>query len=68
MTPRLAYALATGCLAILPAMAQAPAPGLATVNTQLRAEETKDSQLMWWLHEVTDVYGPRLTARRRTSR
>ncbi len=61
MTPRLAYALATGCLAILPAMAQAPAPGLATVNTQLRAEETKDSQLMWWLHEVTDVYGPRLT-------
>jgi len=61
MTPRLAYALAAGFLAILPAMAQAPAPGLAAVNTQLRAEETKNSQLMWWLHEVTDVYGPRLT-------
>ena len=59
MTPRLAYTLAACGLAILPAMAQAP--GLATVNTQLRAQETKDSQLMWWLHEVTDVYGPRLT-------
>jgi hypothetical protein len=61
MTKRLAYAVAAGCLAFLPAMAQAPAPGLAAVNTQLRAEETKNSQLMWWLHEVTDVYGPRLT-------
>ena len=59
MTPRLAYRLAAFCLAILPALAQAP--GLANINTQLRAQETKDSQLMWWLHEVTDVYGPRLT-------
>ena len=59
MTPRLAYTLAACCLAILPALAQAP--GLADVNAQLRAQETKDSQLMWWLHEVTDVYGPRLT-------
>jgi hypothetical protein len=47
------------CLAVLPAQAQAPA--LAAVDTQLRAQETKDSELMWWLHEVTDVYGPRLT-------
>ncbi len=59
MTPRLAYTLAACSLAILPALAQAP--GLANINTQLRAQETKDSQLMWWLHEVTDVYGPRLT-------
>jgi hypothetical protein len=59
MTLRLAYTFAAGCLAVLPAVAQAPA--LANVNTQLRAQETKDSQLMWWLHEVTDVYGPRLT-------
>jgi len=51
--------LAASCLAVVPAMAQAPA--LSDVNTQLRAQETKDSQLMWWLHEVTDVYGPRLT-------
>src|SRR5277367_4570768 len=59
MTSRLVSTLAACCLAILPALAQAP--GLAAVNTQLRAEETKNSRLMWWLHEVTDVYGPRLT-------
>jgi carboxypeptidase Q len=59
MNSRLAYTLATACLAVLPAMAQAP--GLADINAQLRAQETKDSQLMWWLHEVTDVHGPRLT-------
>jgi len=59
MNLRLAYTLATACLAVLPVVAQAP--GLADINAQLRAQETKDSQLMWWLHEVTDVYGPRLT-------
>src|SRR5579863_825648 len=59
MNLRLAYSLAACSLAILPALAQAP--GLSDVNTRLRAEETKDSQLMWWLHEVTDVYGPRVT-------
>jgi carboxypeptidase Q len=59
MTLRLAFTLTACSLAILPAVAQAP--GLATVNTQLREQETTDSQLMWWLHEVTDVYGPRLT-------
>ena len=59
MTLRFLYTLAAGCLAVLPAVAQAPA--LANVNTQLRAQETKDSQVMWWLHEVTDVYGPRVT-------
>src|SRR5581483_10913720 len=59
MTQRLAVTLTIFSLAILPALAQAP--GLASVNTQLREQETKDSQLMWWLHEVSDVYGPRLT-------
>jgi len=59
VTRRFAYTLTACGLAILPALAQAP--GLASVNTRLRAEETKDSQLMWWLHEVTDVYGPRVT-------
>ena len=59
MSLRFASTLAAGFLAVLPAVAQAPA--LANVNTELRTEETKDSQLMWWLHEVTDVYGPRLT-------
>ena len=59
MTLRLAFTLTACSLAILPATAQAP--GLAAVNAQLRQQETTDSQLMWWLHEVTDVYGPRLT-------
>jgi hypothetical protein len=59
VTPRFSFTLAACSLAILPALAQAPS--LADVNTQLRAQETKDSQLMWWLHEVTDVYGPRVT-------
>ena len=59
MTQRLACTLAACCLAAIPALSQAP--GLADINTRLRAQETKDSQVMWWLHEVTDVYGPRLT-------
>jgi carboxypeptidase Q len=59
MTRRSVYAFAACCLAILPATAQTP--GLPDVNTQLRSQETKDSQVMWWIHEVTDVYGPRLT-------
>jgi hypothetical protein len=59
MTRRLLYALAASCLAVMPALAQAP--DLAGVNSQLRAEETRDSKVMWWIHEVTDVYGPRLT-------
>jgi carboxypeptidase Q len=59
MTRRLIVAFAAACLAVAPVLAQAP--GLADVDGQLRAQETKDSQLMWWLHEVSDVYGPRLT-------
>jgi hypothetical protein len=59
VTLRLAYTLTACSLAILPALSQAP--GLSDINTRLREQETKDSQLMWWLHEVTDVYGPRVT-------
>ena len=55
----MAHALAACCLLAVPAVAQAPA--LADVNTKLRAQETNDSKVMWWIHEVTDVYGPRLT-------
>jgi len=59
MTRRSAFILTALSLAVLPAIAQAP--GLAGINAQLRQQETKDSQLMWWVHEVTDVYGPRVT-------
>ncbi len=59
MPRHVVHTLAFCCLAVAPAIAQAP--GLSDVNTQLRTQETDDSKLMWWLHEVTDVYGPRLT-------
>jgi hypothetical protein len=61
MTMRL---LTTGCLACALTMtssAQAPAPDLAAMNAKLRAEETNNSKVMWILHELTDVHGPRLT-------
>ncbi len=34
---------------------------LAEMNARLRAEETNSSKIMWILHEITDVHGPRLT-------
>ena len=46
-------------LGTLPATAQAP--GLSDVYAQIRAEETNDSKIMWIIHEVADVYGPRVT-------
>jgi len=42
-----------------PATAQAPA--VADVYAQIRAEETNNSKIMWIIHEVADVYGPRVT-------
>jgi carboxypeptidase Q len=46
-------------LAALPLPAQAP--GLSAMYAQIRAEETNHSQIMWIIHEVADVYGPRVT-------
>jgi carboxypeptidase Q len=46
-------------LAALPLPAQAP--GLAGIYAQIRAEETNNSKIMWIIHEIADVYGPRLT-------
>ena len=46
-------------LAVLPVPAQAP--GAAEVYAQIRAEETNESKIMWIIHEVADVYGPRVT-------
>jgi hypothetical protein len=39
----------------------AQAPSLSDLNSRLRAEETNNSKIMWILHEITDVHGPRLT-------
>jgi carboxypeptidase Q len=40
----------------------APAqPAGSDIGTKLRAAETQDSKVMWIMHNLTDVYGPRLT-------
>ena len=39
----------------------AQAPGLSEVYAQIRAEETNNSKIMWLIHEIADVYGPRMT-------
>jgi hypothetical protein len=54
-----AIALILCLLAALPSAAQAP--GLKSVYDQIRAEETSNSKIMWIIHEVADVYGPRVT-------
>jgi carboxypeptidase Q len=37
------------------------APGLSGTYAQIRAEETNNSRIMWIIHEIADVYGPRVT-------
>ena len=39
----------------------AEAPGVSGLYAQIRAEETSNSKIMWIIHEVADVYGPRVT-------
>jgi carboxypeptidase Q len=46
-------------LAATPSPAQAP--GLAGIYAQIRAEETNNSKVMWIIHEIADVHGPRVT-------
>lgn len=48
------------CLLVaLPTAAQAPR--LSDAYRQIRTEETSHSKIMWIIHEIADVYGPRLT-------
>ncbi len=53
------YALVICMLVALPTAAQAPS--LSDVYAQIRTEETNNSKVMWIIHEIADVYGPRLT-------
>src|ERR1043166_7718877 len=54
--------LAMACLACAMTLhVSAQAPDLAAMNARLRAEETNKSKIMWILHEITDVQGPRVT-------
>jgi hypothetical protein len=39
----------------------AQAPSLPDVYAQIRLEETNHSKIMWIIHQVADVYGPRVT-------
>lgn len=59
MTGIRAYALVICMLVALPTAAQAPS--LTDVYGQIRAEETNHSKIMWIIHEIADVHGPRLT-------
>ena len=49
------------CLMLVALPATAQAPGVSDVYAQIRAEETSNSKIMWVIHEVADVYGPRVT-------
>jgi len=51
--------LCVALLATSPLPAQSPS--VSDVYTQIRAEETNNSKVMWIIHEVADVYGPRVT-------
>jgi carboxypeptidase Q len=46
-------------LAAMPITAQAP--GISEMYALIRAEETNNSKIMWIIHEIADVYGPRVT-------
>jgi len=46
-------------LAAVPLPAQAP--GVSETYAQIRTEETNNSRIMWIIHEIADVYGPRVT-------
>lgn len=39
----------------------AQAPGISEIYAQIRAEETNNSRIMWLIHQIADVYGPRVT-------
>jgi len=49
------------CLTLTAAPMASLAPEIQQVYAQIRAEETNDSKIMWIIHEVADVHGPRLT-------
>ena len=50
------------CLLLLAAMPiTAQAPGISEMYALIRAEETNNSKIMWIIHEIADVYGPRVT-------
>ncbi|MGH9394900.1 MAG: hypothetical protein ACRD1E_12070, partial [Terriglobales bacterium] len=59
MLQRLALVFAAIGMCTLGIAAQAP--DNAAMQAKLRAEEAAHSRIMWILHQVADVHGPRLT-------
>jgi len=47
--------------ALMATRVPAQGPGVAEMIAQIRTEETNNSKIMWIIHEVADVYGPRVT-------
>ena len=54
-------AILLGCLLLAAMPMTAQAPEVSAVYAQIRAEETNNSKIMWIIHEIADVYGPRVT-------
>ena len=50
-----------GLLLLVAMPMTAQAPGVSEMYAQIRAEETNNSKIMWIIHEVADVHGPRVT-------
>lgn len=55
------YALALSILLLVALPLPAQAPQLSEIYAQIRTEETNNSKIMWIIHEIADVYGPRVT-------
>jgi hypothetical protein len=54
-----AGAVALCLLAAMPLTAQAPS--MTDMYAKIKAEETNNSKIMWIIHEIADVHGPRVT-------
>jgi carboxypeptidase Q len=54
-------AVVLGCVMLMALPSSAQAPGVTEVYAQIRAEETNNSKIMWIIHEIADVHGPRVT-------
>ena len=56
-----AWACVAGLLLLGAMPMAAQAPGISEVYAQISAEETNNSKIMWIIHEIADVHGPRVT-------
>ena len=62
-----AWACVAGLLLLGAMPMAAQAPGISEVYARISAEETNNSKIMWIIHEIADVHGPRVTGTPNTS-